>query len=340
MNSAQLAFDTKSELITNGAAERAIEIRNLVKIYPNNVRALDGLSLSVERGCVFALLGPNGAGKSTCIKILTTLARPHSGEAWVAGLDVIKQPQRVRRVIGCVAQRSGVDIDSTGRENLMLQGRFHGMNSALLKQRVEELLERFDLTAKADHVARTYSGGMQRKLDIAMGLIHSPRVLFLDEPTTGLDPESRSSLWDEIARLSIEGLTILLTTHYLEEADRLARYVAIIDRGRVVAEGAPDALKAELRGDSVEIELTEAAAQPVLLQALARVDGVREVQLTGKFLHARTDHGATAVPPMLLALESAGIRTCSVRIARPSLDDVYLRHTGRTIQEAERREIQ
>ena len=159
-----------------------------------------------------------------------------------------------------------------------------------------------------------------------------------DLPTTGLDPESRSSLWDEIARLSNEGLTILLTTHYLEEADRLARHVAFIDRGRVVAEGAPDALKAELRGDSVEIELSEATAQPVLLQALARVDGVREVQLIGKSVHARTDHGATAVPPMLLALESAGIRTMSVRIAQPSLDDVYLRHTGRTIQEAERTE--
>jgi ABC-2 type transport system ATP-binding protein len=237
-----------------------------------------------------------------------------------------------------VAQRSGVDIDSTGRENLILQGQFHEMGAAQLKQRVAELLDRFHLTPNADRVARTYSGGMQRKLDIAMGLIHRPQVLFLDEPTTGLDPQSRTDLWDEIARLATEGLTILLTTHYLEEADRLAQYVAIIDRGRVITEGTPEHLKAELRGDSVQIDLVETVAQPVILQALERVDGVRDIQVTGTSLHARTDQGATAVPPMLLALESAGIRTSSVRVARPSLDDVYLRYTGRTIQEAEREE--
>jgi ABC-2 type transport system ATP-binding protein len=316
----------------------AIQAQNLVKTYGSKVRALDGLSLCVQRGCIFALLGPNGAGKSTTIKILTTLSNPDSGQAWVAGIDVLKEPQRVRRSIGCVAQHSGVDIDSTGRENLILQGQFHNLSGAPLRQRVLQLLERFDLTAVANRVARTYSGGMQRKLDIAMGLIHRPQVLFLDEPTTGLDPQSRSELWDEIARLATEGLTILLTTHYLEEADRLAQYVAIVDRGRVVTEGTPEGLKAELRGDSVQIELAEPAAQPVILKALQQVEGVRDVQLTGTSLHARTDHGATAVPPMLLALESAGIRTTSVRVARPSLDDVYLRYTGRTIQEAERDE--
>ena len=241
----------------------------------------------------------------------------------------------MRRAIGCVAQRSGVDKDSTGRENLTLQGRFHGMHGAGLKSRVSELLEHFGLSAAADRVARTYSGGMQRKLDIAMGLMHRPEVLFLDEPTTGLDPESRSDLWDEIARLATQGLTILLTTHYLEEADRLAKQVAIVDRGRVVTQGTPEGLKAELRGDSVEIELTQAVAQSAVEQALLSVDGVREIQLTGQSLHARMDHGATAVPPMLLALESAGLRAASVHIARPSLDDVYLRYTGRTIREAE-----
>jgi ABC-2 type transport system ATP-binding protein len=316
-------------------AEAALSLRNIVKTY-KSVRALDGLSLSVEGGTIFALLGPNGAGKSTTIKILTTLAQPDSGEASVAALDVLREPQRVRRVIGCVAQRSGVDIDSTGRENLTLQGQLHGMGGAELKSRVSSLLERFGLTPSAGRVARTYSGGMQRKLDIAMGLIHRPKILFLDEPTTGLDPESRSDLWDEIARLSTEGLTILLTTHYLEEADRLAQRVAIVDRGRVVTEGTPDSLKAELRGDSVQIDLAALTTLAAVEQAFEAVAGVHDLQLTGATLHARTDHGATAVPPMLLALEAAGIRTSSVRIARPSLDDVYLRYTGRTIQEAER----
>lgn len=325
------------ELREPSTSVSGIEVQNLVKRY-KNVRALDGLTLSVPRGSIFAVLGPNGAGKSTTIKILTTLSHPDSGQAYVAGIDILKDPQRVRRVIGCIAQRSGVDVDSTGRENLILQGQFHDMRGAGLKRRVEELLERFQLSAAADRVARTYSGGMQRKLDIAMGLIHHPQVLFLDEPTTGLDPESRNDLWDEIARLSTEGLTILLTTHYLEEADRLAQRVAIVDRGRVVTEGTPEALKAELRGDSVQIDLAAAVPLSEIAHALATIDGVRDIQVTGAALHARADHGATAVPPMLLALEAAGIRTSSVRIARPSLDDVYLRYTGRTIAEAERQD--
>lgn len=318
-----------------GALHSAIGVRNLVKTY-KDVRALDGLNLSVRRGSIFALLGPNGAGKSTTVKILTTLSQPDSGEASVAGLNVFKEPQRVRRVIGCVAQKSGVDTESTGRENLMLQGRFHQMPTALLRSRVAELLDRFHLASAADRLARTYSGGMQRKLDIAMGLIHKPQVLFLDEPTTGLDPEARSDLWDEIARLSTEGLTILLTTHYLEEADRLAQHVAIVDRGRVVTEGTPEALKAELRGDSVQIDLAAPTTLAAVTHSLQHLDGVHDIQLAATTLHARTDHGATAVPPILLALEAAGIRASSVRVARPSLDDVYLRYTGRTIQQAER----
>ncbi len=269
------------------------------------------------------------------MKILTTLSRPDSGEARVAGIDVLNQPHKVRIAIGSVAQKSGVDVDSTGRENLMLQGRLHGLGGAELKRRVNALLERFSLLPAADRVARTYSGGMQRKLDIGMALIHYPRVLFLDEPTTGLDPEARSQLWDEISRLAAEGLTILLTTHYLEEADRLAYRVAIVDRGRVVAEGSPEALKGELRGDSVEIELASEQAQGRVLSALSRVEGIRDVQVSGNAVRARADHGATAVPPMLLALDSGGVRAASVRVARPTLDDVYLRYTGRTIQQAE-----
>ena len=310
-------------------------MRDLRKTYRGSVKALDGLNLTVASGSIFALLGPNGAGKSTTIKILTTLSKPDSGAARVAGIDVLKEPQLVRRSIGCVAQKSGVDESCTGRENLTLQGQLHGLHGADLKQRVDALLERFSLAAAAARVANTYSGGMKRKLDIALGLIHRPRVLFLDEPTTGLDPEARAELWEEIGRLSAEGLSILLTTHYLEEADRLAQSIAIIDGGKVVAEGTAEALKGELRGDSVEVELAVAAPPETIQAVLASVPALGEVQVSGKSVHARAEHGASAVPPMLVALEAAGVKVASVRVARPTLDDVYLRHTGKTFQQAE-----
>jgi ABC-2 type transport system ATP-binding protein len=314
----------------------AIEARDLVKTYPKGVRALDGLGFAVEAGTVFGLLGPNGAGKSTTVKILTTLTRPDAGQASVAGIDVLAGPDRVRRAIGLVAQRSGVDLEATGRENLTLQGQVYGLRGAELRRRVEELLDRFGLAEAAGRVTRGYSGGMQRRLDIAMGLIHRPRVLFLDEPTTGLDPEVRADLWAEIAHLSgSEGLTILLTTHYLEEADRLAGRLAIVDHGRVVAEGSPDALKGELRGDAIHVELGDPQADGQAAAALDRVPGVWEVTVEGRALRARTDDGSAAVPAVLQALEAGGMRVASVTIARPSLDDVYLRHTGRSLARTE-----
>ncbi len=315
----------------------AIEASGLVKTYGGKVKALDGLSLAVETGTVFALLGPNGAGKSTTVKILTTLSRPDAGQASVAGIDVLRQPERVRRAIGCVAQKSGVDIHATGRENLMLQGRLYGMSGKELERRVGDLLERFGLTDSARRVARTYSGGMQRKLDVAMGLVHMPEVLFLDEPTTGLDPEARADMWGEIARLAAdEGLTILLTTHYLEEADKLARRLAIVDQGRVVAEGSPEELKGELRGDSVHVELGDGEYDGRATAALAPLADVRDVVLEeGRLLHAHADNGAQAVPLILQALEAGGIGVASVTVARPSLDDVYLKYTGRSFEKAE-----
>jgi ABC-2 type transport system ATP-binding protein len=313
----------------------AIEARELTKTYGKDVRALDGLGFTVEAGTVFGLLGPNGAGKSTTVKILTTLSRPDSGQATVAGVDVLAHPGRVRRAIGLVAQRSGVDLEATGRENLTLQGQVYGLRGAELRGRVGELLERFGLAEAADRVARGYSGGMQRRLDIAMGLIHRPRVLFLDEPTTGLDPEVRADMWAEIAHLSAEGLTILLTTHYLEEADRLAGRLAIVDRGRVVAEGSPNELKGELRGDAIQVELGDPEPDGRAHAALDRVPGVWEVTIEGRSLRARTDDGSAAVPAVLQALEAGGLRVASVTIARPSLDDVYLRHTGRSFARTE-----
>ncbi len=209
----------------------AIEVQGLEKTYGKKVEALRGLSFEVASGSVFALLGPNGAGKSTTVKILTTMSRPDAGQARVAGFDVLANPQGVRRVIGCVAQKDAVDLDATGRENVVLQGQCYGMGGTELRQRVDGLLDQFNLTEAADRVSRTYSGGMRRKLGIAIGLVNRPSVLFLDEPTTELDPEARAGLWSEIRRLAGGGVTVLLTTHYLDEADHLAGRVAIVELG-------------------------------------------------------------------------------------------------------------
>ena len=314
----------------------AITTEGLVKTYPKGVRALDGVGFAVERGTVFGLLGPNGAGKSTTVKILTTLTVPDEGRALVAGHDVVRHPEAVRRTIGVVGQRNGVDPDATGRENLQLQGDFYGIPSRGLRSRIAELLERFDLTESANRLVRTYSGGMQRKLDVAIGLINHPSVLFLDEPTTGLDPEARAEMWIEIERLAREdGVTVLLTTHYLEEADRLASQLAIVDRGRVVAAGTPEQLKSELRGDTLVVELA-ASVNGRALQAIDGIEGVHEPAIDGRVLRARADAGARAVPAVLAALEAAGLPVAAATVSRPSLDDVYLRHAGRTFAEAER----
>jgi ABC-2 type transport system ATP-binding protein len=313
----------------------AIEAEGLVKTYPGDVRALDGLDIRIPAGTILALVGPNGAGKSTTVRILTTLSRADAGVARVAGHDVVAEAGRVRRAIGCVGQQSGGDREATGRENVRLQGQIHGLRGRALTARVDELLAQVGLDEAADRLVRTYSGGMARRLDIAMALVHRPRVLFLDEPTTGLDPEVRADMWREIERLTHEGLSILLTTHYLEEADRLASKVAIVDRGRVVAGGAPERLKAELRGDAINIELTF-AANGAVHEALGPLPGIRELEVDGTVLRARADEGARAVPLVLGALEARGVDVATVSVARPSLDDVYLRHTGRSFEDAER----
>ncbi|MGW2564864.1 ATP-binding cassette domain-containing protein [Streptomyces sp. NPDC001537] len=317
----------------------AVQARQLIKTYPGEVTALCGMDVTVEPGTVFGLLGPNGAGKSTTVKILTTLAQPDSGTATVAGHDVLRHPDRVRRAIGVVAQSSGADPVATGRENLQLQGRLYGLKGAALSSRVDELLDRFSLADAAKRPVKGYSGGMRRRLDVALGLVHRPEVLFLDEPTTGLDPEARTAMWDEIDRLAgEEGLTILLTTHYLEEADRLAERIAIVDRGRVVVEGTPDSLKGELRGDAVHLELREPvgeAGRTLLEGALGALPGMHEVLIDGRRVSVRADDGAAAVPALLGALERAGVGVAAATVARPSLDDVYLRYAGRRYSEAD-----
>ena len=311
-----------------------VEACDLVKTYPGGVTALAGLSITVAPGTIFGLLGPNGAGKSTTIKILTTLARPDSGTATVAGHDVLKHPDQVRRVIGSVSQNSGADPVATGRDNLLLQGHLYGMRGSELTKRVDELLGRFELTDSARRAVRTYSGGMRRRLDVALGLVHRPEVLFLDEPTTGLDPQVRAAMWEEISWLTTQdSLAVVLSTHYLDEADRLADRLAIIDGGRVVAEGTPDELKGALHGDAIHIELRADADEPTVRSAISAVPGVSEISVAQRRVSARASDGAAAVPAVLAALDRRSVPVAAVTVARPSLDDVYLRHAGRRFAE-------
>ena len=306
----------------------AIVVDELRKRY-SDVRALEGITFGVRTGEVFGLLGPNGAGKSTTVKVLATLTKPDSGRAEVAGRDVVREPNAVRRAIGYVPQSSGVDRDATGRENLMLQGRVQGMSGRALESRVGEMLELLGLAEAGDRVVRGYSGGMKRRLDVGLGLVHRPQVLFLDEPTTGLDPEARAAMWDELERLAEgESLTILLTTHYMEEADELADRLAIVSRGRVVVEGTPEELKQSLRGEAVEVELGDGRAAEAEA-VVAALEGVLEATVDGRRLRSRVASGARAIPSILSALEAKGIGVEAVTTHRPSLDDVYLHYTGR-----------
>jgi ABC-2 type transport system ATP-binding protein len=334
LNTSPTAIDSRSPV--ERPRQLAVEVHHLTKTYGGKVRALDGLSFGIEAGSVFGLLGPNGAGKSTAVKILSTLSKADAGQALVAGFDVNREPEQVRRVIGVVGQKSGVDLTATGRENLFLQGRLFGMHGREIEQRVDELLAMFGLAEASRRVTKTYSGGMQRKLDLAMGLMQRPRVLFLDEPTTGLDPEARAELWAEIAKLAEGGLTVLLTTHYLEEADKLARSLAIVDKGKVVAEGTPDELKSELRGDAIHIELAVHADEQRIRGILEPLAEISEIVVEGRTVHARAEHGAAALPRTMLALEGAGLSVASVASSRPSLDDVYLRYAGRSFANAEK----
>lgn len=315
---------------------QAIEVEGLTKTYRGGVEALRGVSFAVYSGEIFGLLGPNGAGKSTTVRILATLSEPTGGAARVCGVGVTEDPAAVRRRIGYVAQHSGVSTMATGKENLVLLGHLFRLPATEVRRRADELLEFMGLSDAAKRLVRTYSGGMRRRLDIAMGLMHRPEVLFLDEPTAGLDPESRSALWEEISRLSAEeGLTILLTTHYLEEADNLAHRLAVIDKGKVVESGTPDELKSALHGDTVSVEVESEELAERSSTALEQLNGVFSVLVEADTLHTRVRDGARAVPAVLAALEGSGITATSVTLSRPSLDDVYLKATGRSFHRAE-----
>ncbi len=305
----------------------AIVVENLVKTYANGIQALTGVSFRVSPGEIFGLLGPNGAGKSTTVRILATLTRSDAGRATVAGHDVTTEAYMVRKRIGYVAQASGVDKWATGRENLALQAHLDRVPPAEIPARVRRGLEWVGLAEAADRVVKTYSGGMKRRLDLAMGLIHDPAVLFLDEPTTGLDPETRSALWRDLQRLRQERrLTVLLTTHYLEEADYLCDRLAIVDQGRVVVTGTPSELKAQIRGDAVALQVAGDAGRAA--EVLRPADGVLKVMADGPQVVAWVAQGATALPALITALERAGVAVQAATVGRPTLNDVYLHYTG------------
>ena len=338
------AGSTATRITSPARSDHAVAIHadDLVKTYASGrrtppVSALDGLSLQVAQGEVFGLLGPNGAGKSTTVKILATLTRPDSGRALVGGHDIATEADAVRRSIGLVSQKSSSAPMMTGRESIELAGRVQGLSAKAARARATELLDRFGLADAGGRLTKTYSGGMLRKLDVAVGLVARPSVLFLDEPTTGLDPEARDQMWEEIARLaSVEQLTVLLTTHYLEEADHLANRLAIVDHGHVVVQGSPDELKSELRGDSVVVEVVDGDLGVRAAQRISRIDGLSGITHEGRIVRARAQSAATTIPVVLAALEEDGVVVTSATISRPSLDDVYRHHTGHTFEGAER----
>jgi ABC-2 type transport system ATP-binding protein len=319
-----------------------IETRGLTKVYNGNVRAVDGIDFEVRAGEIFGFLGPNGAGKTTTIKMLNTLVQPTSGSATVAGFDVQKAPSEVRKRIGYVAQDVGVDEHATGRENLTLYGHFYRLDSATIRQRIGEIFELVDLTGYEDKMVSTYSGGMRKRLDIAMGLIHKPEVIFLDEPTVGLDPQTRYRIWEYIRSLAKNmSVTIFLTTHYMDEADRLADRIAIIDLGKIVAIGTPDELKKAIGGDVVTLSPCDDKAetcQEFLRRTEAVLSGkpfVIGIQPTDGELAVYVNDSETALPGIMRLLASEGIETRTISMARPSLDDVFLKYTGRTIRAQE-----
>ena len=311
-----------------------ITARGLVKKY-GDVVALDGLDLTVPEGTVFGLLGPNGAGKTTAVRILTTLLKPDSGTATVDGIDVLLKPNAVRRVIGLTGQYAAVDEYLTGRENLRMFGDLYHLPSAYVKERSQELLERFELADAADRSLRTYSGGMRRRLDLAASLIAKPRVLFLDEPTTGLDPRSRIGLWEVITDLVADGTTVLLTTQYLEEADQLAEEIVVIDHGRVIARGTSDVLKDQVGGDRLEVVVTDPAQLDAAAQTLGPVSqGEVTIDREAAKVIAPVVGGSLTLVEGVRALDAANIGIADVVLRRPTLDDVFLTLTGHAAEES------
>jgi ABC-2 type transport system ATP-binding protein len=310
----------------------AIVTEGLVKVYKSRkseVRALDGVDLVVGEGSVLGLLGPNGAGKTTAVRILTTLLRPDGGRATVAGLDVVRDAQELRSIIGLSGQNAAVDDNLTGRENLVLFARLYQLPKAEAKRRADDLLEQFDLNEAADRVVKTYSGGMRRRLDLASALCGNPKVLFLDEPTTGLDPRGRLGMWEVIRSLIREGTTILLTTQYLEEADELASAIAVFDHGRIIARGTADELKSQVGGERIEVVVRDRAELARAIEAIRRdADGEVTVDEHTRRLTAPVNGGAARLVQVVRDLDELKIGIDDIALRRPTLDDVFLALTG------------
>ncbi len=309
----------------------AVQAEGLVKDF-GEVKALDGVDLTVKRGQVVGLLGPNGAGKTTTVRILSTLLQPTAGRATVDGFDVVKQPDDVRRSIGLTGQYAAIDEYLTGRENLRMFGDLYHLKPSYVKERSAELLEWFDLTAAADRPARTYSGGMRRRLDLAASLVAQPSILFLDEPTTGLDPRSRLGLWGVIENLVKEGTTVLLTTQYLEEADQLAEDIVVIDRGRVIAQGTSEHLKDQIGGDRIEITVVDPATVEQAAEALTSV-GTGAPLVEDLHVSVPVAGGSTVLVDAIRALDARGVAVSDLQLRRPTLDDVFMSLTGHVAEE-------
>ncbi|MDX6608726.1 MAG: type transport system ATP-binding protein [Solirubrobacterales bacterium] len=315
----------------------AIVVEGLERSF-DEVLAVQGVDLAVEEGEIYGFLGPNGAGKTTTVRMLTTLLLPTGGRATVAGHDVVKQARAVRATIGVALQEAALDPLMTGRELIRLQATLQGLPSAEGKQRADDLLERVDLAGAADRRVGTYSGGMQRRLDLAAALVHEPRVLFLDEPTTGLDPVSRKTIWEEVRALNDEGTTVFLTTQYLEEADQLADHVAIIDSGKIVAEGTPDSLKTEMGNPHIQLQLA-AGSIAEAEEVCARI-GKLLPPVDGRTVLVEVENGAADIPRVVRALDDAGIAVEALELVRPTLDDVFVAKTGHHLEKDEQEDTE
>jgi ABC-2 type transport system ATP-binding protein len=317
-----------------------IETRGLRKSFTSRqgrekkvVEAVRGVDLDVAEGEIFGFLGPNGAGKTTTLRMLATLIEPDGGSASIAGADLRSDPGEVRRRIGYVAQGGSTWDESTAREELVLQARLYGVHKAEAQARAERVLAAFQLSEYADRRCKTYSGGQRRRVDIALGIIHEPKVVFLDEPTSGLDPQSRAHMWDEIRRLRSEGMTVFITTHYLDEADALCDRLSIMDHGEIVASGTPASLKREISGDVVQIGLP-ATAVAAAAEVLGTAEFVNKLETHDDSVRLYVDEGASAIPLILRALDGADVQLGTVELHRPSLDDVFLTKTGRSLRES------
>ncbi len=327
----------------NKTVEAIIETKDLRKVFSGKgrgkkkvlVEAVKGISFDVKKGEIFGLLGPNGAGKTTTMRMLCTLLLPTSGTATIAGLDLSRESKEIRNHIGYVSQVGGMQRESTARENLLLQARLYGMEKKEATDRVNELIELFALGSYADRKTATYSGGQRRICDLASGIVHRPELLFLDEPSTGLDPHNRAQVWEQVKKLIDQGTTVFLTTHYLEEADALCHRVAIVDHGTIVALGAPDELKRQIAGDSIILGFSDEKIATDALAVLRVHSFIKESQVKNDTVHIYIEHGEESLPVIMNTLHQKNFLIKTIQLSRPTLDDVFLKLTGRTLEESE-----